>query len=94
MEIELFSSSSSSSFSANDHVVFFSLFSDLDMLARSPKARSRSPHRTNGNTTQNDLNNHDINPTNNNNNNNKSKKENDSQLRMKSLKVQQTSYLI
>ena len=91
MEIELFSSSSSS-FSANDHVVFFSLLSDLDMLARSPKARSRSPHRTNGNTTQNDLNNHDINPTNN--NNNKSKKENDSQLRMKSLKVQQTSYLI
>ena len=58
------------------------------MLAHSPKARSRSPHRTNGNppesTSQNDLNNHDVNPTN---HNHKSKKENDSQLRMKSLKV-------
>jgi hypothetical protein len=51
------------------------------MLAHSPKDRSRSPHRTNGNqddtSSQNDA--HTT--------NNKSKKENDSQLRMKTLKV-------
>lgn len=66
----------------DDHLVLYA----LDMLAHSPKARSRSPHRTNGNQTEsstvNDLNNHDVNTT-----NNKSKKDNESQLRMKSLKV-------
>jgi hypothetical protein len=51
------------------------------MLAHSPKDRSRSPHRTNGNqndtSTQNDA--HTT--------NNKSKKENESQIRLKTLKV-------
>ncbi len=72
----------------------------LDMLAHSPKDRSRSPHRTNGTTvnssskhssnqnettSQNDMSSNDTNTINN--NSTKTKKENESQLRMKSLKV-------
>jgi len=72
----------------------------LDMLAHSPKDRSRSPHRTNGTTvnssskhssnqnettSENDMSNNDTNTINN--NSTKTKKENESQLRMKSLKV-------
>ena len=54
---------------------FFLLF--LDMLAHSPKDRSRSPQRTNGNQNE----------TSGTTTNNKSKKENESQARMKTLKV-------
>jgi hypothetical protein len=57
------------------------------MLAHSPKDRSRSPHRTNGN--QNDTSSqNDAHTT-----NNKSKKENETQLRMKNLKVTFTNQI-
>jgi hypothetical protein len=67
------------------------------MLARSPKDRSRSPHRINGtavsqtsdkhSSNQNDTSSQIDTSSNDANTNNKIKKENDSQLRMKNLKV-------
>jgi hypothetical protein len=76
----------SKSYQINNHLVFL-----LDMLAHSPKDRSRSPHRTNGTTTNQTTSSSSKHSTSSQNEtnttNNKTKKDNESQLRMKSLKV-------
>jgi hypothetical protein len=67
------------------------------MLARSPRDRSRSPHRTNGTVIGQSSNQDetpsqiDTNSDDGNTNNSKTKKENESQLRMKSLKVKESN---